>query len=576
MNSLREASKTPTRTEDGVDLLLEYYNQLYYTDNRFFPPNRHLNIFITWYDILTGHPSVQRTMAFERGAILFNIGSLYTQMSCKTDRSKKDGIDDSIEYLQKAAGYYNYIRLNFSNAPGMDMSPAFLNMLVNLMIAQAQECRFEKHMLGGLEAKFKKYISVGHEAAKVSEKFALVHKVMNMDPIKEHVPYSWTVMVEIKSIHYKALSHWYISLALIENPGGADSGVVCETLKSLYIADSVQGWSSGLAVATADVQQDQEKGHKGGDNYQIPQRPEEMGKRRKTRKLLGKAHLRQAIYFHEQALRIHMLCKLLRKLDLMHGFLTHAHERAMAKLSRLQEREQVDDQGDLPDAPEIAPRVHDEAETVPPNFTRVKVLDIFRKLGPLSIFCARNHFSAPRVVKMNLGNKAKQSIKNKRQKSGAGHAGFGFTVRGDAPVIVANVEPDSKAWHKGIKEGDVIVKVNNKDMKYAKHTEVVEALQKADASNVNVSIELVTVQGVETAVHNRPQPHRPPPGMGHRPGPPGRMSYMPPGGVPRSGGGGGIFSVFKGKGGGAGGGGGGGGGGGAASQYGGRRRSQNY
>merc|ERR1719454_1744619 len=139
-------------------------------------------------------------------------------------------------------------------------------------------------------------------------------------------------MVEIKSIHYKALSHWYVALALIENPGGADSGEVCETLKNLYIADSVQGWSSGLACATVDVQELQKEGEKGkhkhkDEEYQIPQRPEEMGKRRKTRKLMGKAHLRQAIYFHEQALRIHMLCKLLRKLDLMHGFLTHAHER---------------------------------------------------------------------------------------------------------------------------------------------------------------------------------------------------------------------------------------------------------
>ena len=267
----------------------------------------------------------------------------------------------------------------------------------------------------------------------------------------------------------------------------------------------------------------------------------------------------------------------------MHGFLTHSHERAMAKLSRIQEREQVDDQGDLPDAPEIAPRVYDEAETIPPNFSRVKVIDIFKKLGPLSIFCARNHFSAPRVVKMNLGNKTKGNIISKGKKgknsnsdsiAGTGHAGFGFTVRGDAPVIVANVEPDSKAWNKGIKEGDVIVKVNNKDMKYSKHTEVVEALQKADNTNVNVSIELVTVQGVETAAYNRPQPQRPQPG-GHRPGMPGggRGSHMHGGGmagghmgpsgrfgmsggpggpgdynrVPQSGGGGGLFSVFKGK-----------------------------
>ena len=96
-------------------------------------------------------------MAFERGAILFNIGSVYTQLGCKSDRSKRDGIDEAIDCFQKAAGFYNYIRLNFSNAPSMDMSPAFLNMLVNLMIAQAQECRFEKRMLGGLEQRFQKY-----------------------------------------------------------------------------------------------------------------------------------------------------------------------------------------------------------------------------------------------------------------------------------------------------------------------------------------------------------------------------------------------------------------------------------
>ena len=113
----------------------------------------------------------------------------------------------------------------------MDMSPAFLNMLVNLMIAQAQECRFEKRMLGGLEVRFARYVAIAHEAAKVAEKFALVHKVMNMDPIKEHVPYTWSIMVEVKSIHYKALSHWYIALALIENPGGADSAEVCEALR---------------------------------------------------------------------------------------------------------------------------------------------------------------------------------------------------------------------------------------------------------------------------------------------------------------------------------------------------------
>lgn len=52
-------------------------------------------------------------------------------------------------------------------------------------------------------------------------------------------------------------------------------------------------------------------------------------------------------------------------------------------------------------------------------------------------------------------------------------------------------------------------------MKFSKHTEVVEELQKADAgSNQTVSIDLVTVQGVEQAIYTRPQPR----GGGGRPG----------------------------------------------------------
>ena len=35
------------------------------------------------YDSLTGVPSTQKAIGFEKGSILFNIGSLYTQLGCK-------------------------------------------------------------------------------------------------------------------------------------------------------------------------------------------------------------------------------------------------------------------------------------------------------------------------------------------------------------------------------------------------------------------------------------------------------------------------------------------------------------
>ena len=55
------------------------------------------------------------------------------------ERTKRDGIEEAIEIFQKAAGAFNYIRLNFSNAPTADMSASFLNGIVNLMLAQVFE-----------------------------------------------------------------------------------------------------------------------------------------------------------------------------------------------------------------------------------------------------------------------------------------------------------------------------------------------------------------------------------------------------------------------------------------------------
>ncbi len=44
----------------------------------------------------------------------------------------------------RAAGAFQYILENFTNAPSMDLSPDTLEMLVHLMCAQARECLFEK------------------------------------------------------------------------------------------------------------------------------------------------------------------------------------------------------------------------------------------------------------------------------------------------------------------------------------------------------------------------------------------------------------------------------------------------
>ena len=45
---IRQAMRTPTRDGNGIALLFEYFNQLYFVERRFFPPDRSLGIFFEW------------------------------------------------------------------------------------------------------------------------------------------------------------------------------------------------------------------------------------------------------------------------------------------------------------------------------------------------------------------------------------------------------------------------------------------------------------------------------------------------------------------------------------------------
>ena len=65
-----------------------------------------------------------------------------------------------------------------------------------------------------------------------------------------------------------------------------------------------------------------------------------------------------------------------------------------------------------------------------PDFGQHVVDDLFRSLGPIAIFSAKRHWTAPRQIQLNRG---------------PGNEGFGFSVRGDSPVIIAAVDHNSLA-----------------------------------------------------------------------------------------------------------------------------------
>lgn len=84
--------------------------------------------------MVSGTPSCQRTVAFEKACVLFNIAAVYTQIGAKQDRSTTKGLDAAIDSFLRAAGTFWYIHENFMNAPSMDLGPEMLEMFVQLML----------------------------------------------------------------------------------------------------------------------------------------------------------------------------------------------------------------------------------------------------------------------------------------------------------------------------------------------------------------------------------------------------------------------------------------------------------
>uniref|UniRef100_A0A3Q3WUW7 Uncharacterized protein n=1 Tax=Mola mola TaxID=94237 RepID=A0A3Q3WUW7_MOLML len=363
--SIQQAMRTPSRNQAGLELLMEYYNQMYYLDQRFFPLHRNLGVHFH-YDSLTGVPSCQRTLAFEKGSVLFNIGALYTQIGARQDRSAPAGIDKAVDAFQRAASF-NYLKENFCNAPSLDMSSPSLCMLVRLMVAQ------------------------------VSDVYLLVLQTMTQPLMKDYVPFSWASMVQVKSEHFRALSHYYAAVALCDHT---------------------------------------------------------------------KAHLRRAVIRHEEAMRVHSLCKILRKMDILQDVLALSHKCSLDKYSEL---DREDDFDETAEAPEIQ-QTHQKPEITPPNFSTVQVTDIFQKLGPLSVFCARARWGPVHVICL-------------QRREG----GLGLTLRGDSPVLVAGVVPGGCAAA-GLREGDYIVAVDGQDCKWAKHAEVVQMLKNCSDRGVELSV----------------------------------------------------------------------------------------
>ena len=111
-------------------------------------------------------------------------------------------------------------------------------MLVQLMLAQARECLFEKGALM-LEQEEDQDVDtcleLAQEAAHMSNTYDEV-----LISVPDCIPYTWVCLIQVKREHYRALADYYVALPL-SSSGMVMSSRAKETFQFLHdIAGSVK------------------------------------------------------------------------------------------------------------------------------------------------------------------------------------------------------------------------------------------------------------------------------------------------------------------------------------------------
>ncbi|XP_077376260.1 rhophilin-2 isoform X2 [Festucalex cinctus] len=427
---LRQSCRTPSRSEAGVELLAKYFNHLPLVESRFFSPTHHSSIFFTWYDSFTGVPVCQQNLSLEKASTLFNMAALFSQIGTRSDRQTSAGLKEAISSFQKAAGVLNHLKETFTHTPSYDMSPAMLAMLIRMMLAQAQECLFEQLALPGIRNEVVTLLRMAQEAAKVSELYDHVHQSMIQTPVKDNVPFFWSTMSQVKTNHYRSMAHYFMASALLDHHVGPSDDEDQQEKSLSQVYDHLPDGCSPLDIL----------------------------KKTAERERVGRAHIRRAIAGHEEALRIYSLCHHLNKLEVLQDILKASHQRSLHKASDNHTDEEF---ADYLVAPDIISKTDQHAEMEVPAVLK----------GPLSVFSAKQRWTAPRKVRLRTDDKD-----------------LGFTLKGDAPVQVVSLDPLCPAAADGLKEGDYIVAVGEAECKWMGVGEVMRLLKDVDQQGVDITV----------------------------------------------------------------------------------------
>ncbi|KAF9069239.1 BRO1-like domain-containing protein [Rhodocollybia butyracea] len=206
-------------------------------------------------------PITLRNLMFEQAGVVFNLGSLYTQLAASEDRSNVDGIKRAAAYYQNASGTFSYLGKavlpNFSVPLGQedsptDLSDSFIQALEYLSLAQAQECFWQKAKLDNL----KNGLVAKLAAATMHFYKKSITSILEASPPIKHVfPSEWLAHMEAKQYHFEAVAQYRKSREELENSRyGFEIAYLTQAHAAVKKGHDIARRGKVLAAVQSDIQ----------------------------------------------------------------------------------------------------------------------------------------------------------------------------------------------------------------------------------------------------------------------------------------------------------------------------------
>ncbi|KAK6071395.1 BRO1-like domain-containing protein [Seiridium cupressi] len=208
----RDAVNVRESHMSGVKKLQAYSAQLVWLGAKF-PID--IGADFTWYPSLgynTERPVVHNNLKFELANILYNLAALYSQLAVASNRSDTEGLKTAASYFNQAAGVLKHVKEEvipeLRTTPPEDMDEHTLDSLLQLQLAQSQECYWQKAVMDGY-----KDASIAKLAARVSD---LYNSAGEAAMRSEAISSSWIHHMSAKHHHFAAAAQYRAACDALE------------------------------------------------------------------------------------------------------------------------------------------------------------------------------------------------------------------------------------------------------------------------------------------------------------------------------------------------------------------------